>query len=124
MISAVMSKFQLVGFSAQGNTRQLMPQADTEDWLSSHEAANVIYRVCAGLGIAWSVGQKHAVRFQRENVFCWSLCRDDCNFAALAAQFAQDVLLDSVIVGYDVEAFRFIFHAHDRYRLMRAFAQF
>src|SRR2546429_4976197 len=120
MISAVMSKFQLVGFSAQGDARQLMPQADTEDGLASHEASDIVHRVCAGLGITWAIGQKHAVRFQREHIFGWSLRRNDRHLAALATQLAQDVLLDSVIVSYDVEAFRFIFHANHGYRLGRS----
>src|SRR2546423_4861315 len=124
MISAVMSKLQLVGFPAESDSRKLMSQADTEDRLPSHEAANVINRVRARLGIAWSVGEKHAVRFQREHIFCLSLRRNNRYFATLAAQFAQDVLLDSIIVGYDVEALRLIFHANHCYGLVRAFAQF
>src|SRR3989442_11263892 len=101
MIPAVMSKFQLVGFSTEGNARQLMSQADTEDGLTPHQTTDVIYRVGAGLGITWSVGEKHAVRFQREHIFCWSLRRNNRYLAALAAQFAEDVLFDSVIIGYD-----------------------
>src|SRR5207245_1565343 len=124
MISAVMSKFQLVGFSTQSDARELMSQADTEDGLPSHEAADVIYRIGAGLGIAWAVREEHAVRFQGEHIFCWSLRRNHRYFATLTAQFAQDVLLDSVIVSYDVEAFRFILHPNDGYRLVGAFAYF
>src|SRR5690348_1907971 len=120
----MMSKLQLVGFPAQSDPCELMSQADTEDGLPSHQASDVIDRVSAGLGIAWSVGEKYAVRFQREHIFGWSLCRNNRYFAAFAAQFAQDVLLDAVIVGYDVEAFRFIFHANDCYRLVRAFPNF
>src|SRR2546426_2818656 len=122
MISAVMSKFQLVGFSTQSDASELMSQADTEDGLPSHEAADVIYRVGAGLGIAWAVREEHAVRFQCEHIFCWSLRRNNRYLAALAAQLAQDVLFDSVIVGYDVKALRLIFHANHSYRLVRAFA--
>src|SRR5438270_13450015 len=107
MISAMMSKFQLVSFSAQSDSRQLMSQADTEDGLASHQASDVVDSVSAGFGIAWSVGEKYAVRFQCEHIFGWSLRRNNRYFAALAAQFAQDVLLDPVIVGYDVEALRF-----------------
>src|SRR5437879_12158319 len=117
MISAVMSKFQLVGFSAESDPCELMSQANTEDGLPSHQTADVIYRVRARLGIAGAVGQKHAEWVQCEHVFCGTLRRNNRYFATLAAQLAQDVLFDYVNVGYDLEAFRFSFHANHYNRL-------
>src|SRR5437660_11718407 len=99
MISAVMSKFQLVGFSAESDLCELMSQAITEDGLLSHQTADVIYRVRARLGIAGAVGQKHAVWFQREDVFCGSLGRQNHYVATLAAAAAQALLFESVMLG-------------------------
>ena len=55
MIAAVMSELQLVGLSSQRDAGQLMSQADSEDWLAAHQAADVIDRVGARFRIARAV---------------------------------------------------------------------
>ena len=62
MISAMMSEFQLEGFAAQRNSRQLMTETDSEDWLTTHEAPDRVHRVRTRLGIAWAVREKNSVR--------------------------------------------------------------
>src|SRR4029079_3667415 len=40
MVSAMMSKLQLESFSAKRNSRELMPKANPEDRLTTHQASN------------------------------------------------------------------------------------
>src|SRR5205809_403518 len=58
------------------------------------------------------------------DVFCRSLRRTNCDFASLSAQFAQDVLLDSVVVRDHVKAGRFVLYSHYFHWLVRALADF
>ena len=51
------------------------------------------------------------------------MCGNHRDFAALAAQLTQDVLLDSEVVGDDVELLRFVLHPNNGNRLVRAFAE-
>src|SRR5579863_5130129 len=106
MISAVMTEFQLKSLSAQGNACELMPQADSENRLPSHEPADGIYCVCAWLRVARAVREEDAVRLQGEHVLRLSLGRNYRHATAFAAQLAQNVLLDAEIVGHYVEAWR------------------
>src|SRR4051794_22765518 len=101
-----------------------MSQADSEDRLAAHQAADVVYRVGAGFGIAGAVGEKNSVGLQRQHVFRWSLRRDNRHLATFAAQLAQDVVLDAEVVGDYVEAWRLVFDSDDFYRLVRALAYF
>ncbi len=100
MVAAVVSKLQLEGFPAQSYPRELMSQANPKNWLTSHKSPNVVHRVGARLRIARPVGQEYAIRFQREHVFRQSLRRHHRDLAAFAAQLAQDVLLDAVVVSH------------------------
>src|SRR5882724_12375172 len=110
MVPAVVPELQFVGLAAQSNPGQLMTEADAEDRLASQQAADVVDRVSAGLGITGSVRKEHTVGFQSEDVFCRSLRGNDRHLAGLAAQLAQDVLLDAVVVGHYVEARRLVFY--------------
>src|ERR1700730_6070352 len=94
MISPVVAELQLVGPSSQRNARKLMAEANSEYRLPSHEPANVLYRIGARLRVTRPVGQKHSMRFQRENILRWSLRWNHSYFAAFAAQLAQNILLD------------------------------
>ena len=62
MIATVMPELELERFAAERKTRKLMAEADAEDRLAPHEAADVIYCVGAWLGIAGAVREKDAVR--------------------------------------------------------------
>src|ERR1051326_6348750 len=98
MISAVVAEFQFVGFATDGDARQLMSETDSKNWLASHQAADVVHRVGAGLGIAGAVGEEHSIGLEREHIFRGSLRRNNRDLAALAAQLAQDVVLDPEVV--------------------------
>src|ERR1019366_5143933 len=88
-----------------------MSQADSEYRLASHQAANVIDRIGAGLGIARSIRQENSIRLQRQHIFRRSLRWNDGHLAAFSAQLAQDVLLDAEVVGDHVEARWLVFYA-------------
>src|ERR1700724_1518979 len=122
VVSAVMSKLQFEGFSAESNPDKLMPQADAENRLPSHEPADRIHRVCTRLRIARTVRKKNSVRLQGQHVFRRSLRRDYRHFAALAAQLTQNVLLDPEVVGYHVKSRRLILYSYDSHRLGGTFA--
>ena len=85
MIAAVVSEFEFESFAAERDAGQLMPEADAKDRLASHEAADVVHGVSARLGIAGAVREKHAVGFERENVFGWGLRWDNRHTATFAA---------------------------------------
>src|SRR5271157_947244 len=104
MISAVMAEFQLEGFSSERNAGELMAQANSENRLPSHQAANVIDRICAGLGIARAVRQEHSIGLQSHHVLRRSLRWDNRHLAAFSPQLAQNVLLDAEVIGDHVEA--------------------
>src|SRR5690348_1205890 len=85
MIAAMVPEFEFESFAAERKSGELMAEADAEDWLASHEAADVVHGVSTWLGIAGTVREKHAVRFQCENVFGRCLGWDDRDFTSLAA---------------------------------------
>src|SRR5450759_459805 len=99
MISAVVAEFQLESLSPERDARELMPQANSENRLPSHQPPNVIDRVGAGLGIAWAVRQEHYVGLKSQHVLRRRLPRDDRHLAAFSPQLAQDVLLDAKVIG-------------------------
>src|ERR1700686_57731 len=61
MIAAVVPKLQLEGLAPEGNSRQLMPQADAENRLPPHQPADRIDRIRARLRVAWTVREKNSV---------------------------------------------------------------
>src|SRR5712691_3982029 len=124
VIAAVMSEFQLVGLAAERDTDELMSKADAEDRLATHQATDVVHCVSARLGIAGTVRQEHAIRLQREHIFCCGLRRHYSDLAAFTAQLAQNVLLDPKIVRNHVKTRGLVFHSDHRNRLVRALAHF
>ena len=69
VIGAAMPELQLVGFAAESQSENLVPEANAENGRFSHQAAHIVDLRMERFGIARAVGKKHAVRFQRENVF-------------------------------------------------------
>src|ERR1019366_1223865 len=120
MISAVVAEFQLEGLASERYADELMSQANSENWLPSHQAANVVDRVGTGLGISRAVREKYAVGLQRQHVLRRRLRRDYRHLAAFSPQLAQDVLLDAEVIGDYVEARWLIFYADDFVGQVRA----
>ena len=55
MVAAMVSELELEGLAAEGDAGELVAETDAEDGLASHEAANVIDGVGAGLRVAGAV---------------------------------------------------------------------
>ena len=85
MIAAVVSEFEFESLAAEGDAGQLVAQADAEDGLTSHEAADVVHGVGTGLGVAGAVGEENTVGLEGEDVFGGGLRGDDRDLAGLAA---------------------------------------
>ena len=87
---------------------QLVAEADAEDRdaASVEDLADRLDRVVAGLRVAGAVGQEDAVGLQRQRLARRRLRRHHGDAAAALGQHAQDVALDAVVVGDDVEARR------------------
>src|SRR5690349_20700414 len=116
MVSDVVSKLEFVGLAAERDARELMSEADSENGLPPHQASNVVDGVRAWFRIAGAIREKNSVRLQPKNIFGRRLRRDDCYFATYASQFSEDVVLDPVIVGDNMKARRFVFHADNLIR--------
>ena len=69
MVAAVMSELELVGLAAECKADELMSQADAKDRRAPHQAADIILRVVAWLRIAGTVGEKNAIRLERQHIF-------------------------------------------------------
>ena len=80
---------------------------------SSRDGAD---RVVAGLRVAWPVGQEDSIRTQRENLGGRHRCRHHRHAAAVVGEHAQDVALDAVVVGDDVQP---LLRADDRPRFIQ-----
>ena len=104
MIGAAVAEFELVGLAAEGEAEELVAEADAEDGLLADELADVGDLGDEGLGIAGAVGEEDAVGVEGEDVFGGGERGDDGDAAAGVHEAAEDVVLDAVIVGDDVEA--------------------
>ena len=105
VVRAVVALVHLVRLGAQRQRQHLVAEADAE-----HRQARVDqlldlgHRVFAGGGrIARTVRQEHAVRLALEDVLGLRRRRHDGHLAAGAGEAAQDVALQAVVDGDDVE---------------------
>ncbi len=105
MVRAVMALMHLHGLAAEREAEHLVAEADAEgrraavDQLLDHR-----HRVFAGRRrIARAVRQEHAVRLQRQDVFGRGRRRHHRHLAAGRGEQAQDVALDAVVDGDDME---------------------
>src|SRR5262249_27556416 len=103
MIDAVMSELELVGLAAQGQSEHLVSEADSEDRSLADQLADVLRLALQGLVISRAVREEHAVGIEREDFFRAGQRRDDRDFAAMLHESAQDVVLDSEIVGDNMQ---------------------
>src|SRR5207248_11593428 len=58
MIAAMVPELQLESFAAECKAGELMSETDAKDGLTPHEAADVVHRISAWLGIAGAGGEK------------------------------------------------------------------
>jgi len=97
------SKPQLVGLAPKSQADQLMYETNPENGHLAHHAANALLRVGYRLGIARTVRQEDTIGLERQHVFGAGGSRNHCDAAALADQPAQNIVLDSVVVGDHVQ---------------------
>src|SRR5215469_17510827 len=97
MIRAVMAEIELVGFAAERQAEQLMPQTDPEHGLLAKNARDGSVSVRERGRIAGSVRQKHAVGVVRKNLCGGRVSRQHLYSKAGRNQTAQDVQLDPVV---------------------------
>src|ERR1700679_1007178 len=99
-----------------------MPEANPENRLPSHQAANGIDRIGARFGIAWAIRKKYSVRFQGHYVFSQGLRWNHGHPASFTSQLTQNVLLNAEIVSHYVKSRWLVFYSHDCNWLVRALA--
>src|SRR5260370_11056869 len=107
MIRAVMTELQLKGLPSQGQPANLMPKANPENWDVPDHFANVLDGVPHRLRVARTIRKKDSIRLHFQNVFGGSLSGHNIDFAVVVDEQAQDVLLDSVVVGHHTMSPRF-----------------
>src|SRR5437660_12065927 len=90
MVSAVVAELELEGLPSQRDSRQLMPQTDSEDRLAAHQPADGIDCIRARLRITGAVREENSVGLERQHILRRSLRWDHCHLASFAAQLAQN----------------------------------
>ena len=100
-----MALMHLLRLAAHGDAEHLVAEADAEGRRAAlHNLLDDGHRVLAGLRrIARAVRQEHAVGLQRHDVVGRRFGRHHRHLAAGAGEQAQDVALDAVVDGDDVE---------------------
>jgi hypothetical protein len=90
VVAAVVAEFELVGLAAEGQTRELVTEADSENRNAAQKFANGAHRIIHRLGIAGAVGEKDSVGLQLQHIFGSGLCRNHRHAAALAGEHSQE----------------------------------
>ncbi|MCW0450790.1 hypothetical protein NB706_003624 [Xanthomonas sacchari] len=104
MVGAVVAVAHLQGLRAGGQRQQLVAQADAEGRdLARQQFLDRGDRIVARRRVAGAVGQEHAVRVHRQHLGDRRLRRHHGHLAAALGEHAQDVVLDPVVVGDDLE---------------------
>src|SRR5262249_47493876 len=99
-------ELQLVGFTAQSQSENLMAKANPKNRLLPQHMTDALNRVFERLRIAWPIRQKDAFGLKRHHVFAGSRRRHDRDARATPREIAEDVRLDAEIVGDDVKCIR------------------
>src|SRR5262249_53375914 len=103
MICAAMAELQFVRLATNRDAENLVAEANPENWLAGDQLADLHGLMLKRLGITGAVRQEDAVGFQSQNVFCGRGSGNHREAAADLTKPAQNVVLDSEIVGDDVE---------------------
>ena len=103
LVAAVMPELELEGAPAHGQPQDLVSQADAEDGAPAHELPHDVRGVRDGRGVPGTVGQKDAVRLQREDVVRGRPRGHHRYAAAGIHETSQDVELDAVIICHHVK---------------------
>ena len=105
MIRAVVAELHLEGLRPAGQRHDLVPQADAEGRIAGfHQLARGGDRVIAGLRVAGSVREEHAIGLELPDLRGRRLRRHHRHTAAALGQHPQDVLLHAVVIRHHVIA--------------------
>src|SRR2546422_7418399 len=105
MVAAAVTVRKLDRLPAEGETEELMAQADPEDRdRAVRELADRADRVRHRCRVAWAVREEDPVRLQLARARGWRLRRDHGDPATLLGEQPQDVALHAVVVGDNVIA--------------------
>src|SRR5580698_674769 len=110
MVAAMVTELEFVSPPAQCQTDELMAQTDAEDRSLSGKLANAFLRVCHWLGITGTVREEDSVGIHRQYVLGRGLRGDNRNAAILLREHTQNILLDAVIVGDNMQAGAWLDH--------------
>ena len=79
LVTAPMPKFQFERSSAKGKTEHLMTKTNSEDRFATDQTADRRVGVRQRLGISGAIGEKNALRVEREHFFSCGCGRDNGN---------------------------------------------
>ena len=105
MVGAVMALVHLLGIAAKCERQHLVAEADAEDRnVGLDQFLDGRNRIFAGRRrVAWSIGEEDAIRLIGQNVFGGGGSRENGDFCAKTGDEPQDIALDAVIDGDNVE---------------------
>src|SRR2546425_11640473 len=106
MVPAMMPEFQFVSLAAKRQADDLVAKADPENRHPAFELPHGHGGVLDGLWVARAIREEHAVGFEFQDVARGGGCGHNRDPASHIHQPSKNVVLDPVIVGYDVEARR------------------
>src|SRR5262245_23655516 len=107
MIASMMSELELEGSTSEGESHDLMPKANAEDRFLPEQAPNVAYGIVHGLRIARTIGKKDSVWLQAEDLVRRCGRWHHGHAPAAMHKIAEDVGLDTEIVGHNMCSPRF-----------------
>src|SRR5579863_286199 len=103
LVRASVSELQLERLGAQGQTKELVAEADPEDRLLAQKAAHALDGVAHGGRVSGAIRKEHAVGLEAENVVGARGRRDYRQPAPRVDQAAENVAFDAVVEDYDVQ---------------------
>ena len=104
LVGATMTELELVGLPAQGQPHDLMAEADAEQGDFAEQPPHRVDGIAERGRISRSVGKKHSIRTEGQDVFNAGFRRNDPDIAAGTSQAGEDRPLDAEIVGHDSKA--------------------
>src|SRR5215469_4077200 len=102
MIGSAMAEFQFVRLAAERQAENLLAETDAENRLLADQLAYLANLTLERFGIARAVGEKNPIGIERQDVLGGRSRGHDRHASAGLHETAQNVPLDSVIIGDDV----------------------
>ena len=101
-VGAMIAERQLDSPAPQGQTEQLMTEADTEDRFFTDQLPDLLLHLYERFRITGTVGEEDSVRVHGQSLFGRERGRNHRHITAGIHQTAQNVELDAEIVGYNL----------------------